>query len=97
MKLGVTIYNIYVVNRDGFDVKIELQEADKLQRVVANLIARSPAGVQLLLIGGFRYRLLDNSQRLSVDIDYHWGGDLESKQRELLSLWPPRNSGSGPS
>jgi hypothetical protein len=38
----------------------------------------------LLLIGGFRYRLLDNSHRFSVDIDYHWGGDLESKQQELL-------------
>jgi predicted nucleotidyltransferase component of viral defense system len=67
-------------------VKAELHEADKLQRVVASLIARSPAGVNLLLIGGFRYRLLDNSQRFSVDIDYHWGGDLEAKQRELLSL-----------
>ena len=64
----------------------QLREADRLQRLVANLIARSPAGVNLLLIGGFRYRLLDNSQRFSVDIDYHWGGDLETKQRELLSL-----------
>jgi len=67
-------------------VKAELIEADRLQRLVANSIARSPAGVNLLLIGGFRYRLLDNSQRFSVDIDYHWGGDLEAKQRELLSL-----------
>jgi len=67
-------------------VRAELQETDRLQRVVAGLIAKSPAGVKLLLIGGFRYRLLDNSQRFSVDIDYHWGGDLEAKQRELLSL-----------
>jgi hypothetical protein len=67
-------------------VKLELPEADRLQRVVARLIARSPAGVNLLLIGGFRYRLLDNSQRFSVDIDYHWGGDLEVKHRELLRL-----------
>jgi hypothetical protein len=67
-------------------VKNEFKEADRLQRLVANSIARSPAGVNLLLIGGFRYRLLDNSQRFSVDIDYHWGGDLEAKQRELLSL-----------
>ena len=67
-------------------MKIELQEADRLQRVVARLIARSPVGVNLLLIGGFRYRLLDNSQRFSVDIDYHWGGDLEAKHRELLRL-----------
>jgi hypothetical protein len=67
-------------------VKTELAEADRLQRVIANLIARSPAGVQLLLIGGFRYRLFDHSQRFSVDINYHWGGDLEKKQRELLKL-----------
>jgi hypothetical protein len=67
-------------------VKRALQEADRLQRAVARLVATSPAGVNLLLIGGFRYRLLDNSQRFSVDIDYHWGGDLEAKQRELLSL-----------
>jgi hypothetical protein len=51
-------------------VNAEIQEADKLQRVVARLIATSPAGVSLLLIGGFRYRLLDNSHRFSVDIDY---------------------------
>ncbi|PWU17388.1 MAG: hypothetical protein C5B50_11420 [Verrucomicrobia bacterium] len=63
-----------------------LCEKDKVQRVVARLVATSPAGVNLLLIGGFRYRLLDNSQRMSVDIDYHWGGDLEAKQSELLSL-----------
>ncbi|HWX21193.1 MAG TPA: nucleotidyl transferase AbiEii/AbiGii toxin family protein [Candidatus Binatia bacterium] len=62
-----------------------LQEADNLQRVVAKLIAVSPAGVKLLLIGGFRYRLLDDSQRFSVDIDYHWDGDLGRKQEELLS------------
>jgi hypothetical protein len=67
-------------------VKFELQEADRLQGVIARLIARSPAGVNLLLIGGFRYRLLDNSQRFSVDIDYHWGGDLEAKHRELVRL-----------
>ena len=66
----VMLYVIY------HPVNIELKEADRLQRVVASLIASSPAGVNLLLIGGFRYRLLDNSQRFSVDIDYHWGGDL---------------------
>ena len=64
---------------------ILLQEADKLQRAVAKLIAVSPAGVKLLLIGGFRYRLLDNSQRFSVDIDYHWDGDIHQKQDELQS------------
>jgi hypothetical protein len=67
-------------------VKTEIQETDSLQKVVARLVATSPAGVNLLLVGGFRYRLLDNSRRFSVDIDYHWGGDLEAKQRELLGL-----------
>src|SRR5690349_12427670 len=61
-------------------------EIDRLQRTVARLVASSPAGVNLLLIGGFRYRLLDRSQRFSVDIDYHWSGDLEAKQIELLNL-----------
>jgi len=67
-------------------VRSDALEADKLQKVIARLIATSPAGVNLLLIGGFRFRLLDNSQRLSMDIDYHWGGDLEAKQKELLQL-----------
>lgn len=79
------LYIVQTLIKD-FEVNIRLEEADKLQRVVASSIARSPAGVNLLLIGGFRYRLLDKSQRFSVDIVYHWGGDLEAKQRELLSL-----------
>lgn len=67
-------------------MKAEFQEADRLQRLIARLIARSPVGVNLLLIGGYRYRLLDNSQRFSVDIDYHWEGDLEAKHRELVQF-----------
>lgn len=67
-------------------MKPEFLEIDRLQRTIARLVATSPAGVNLLLIGGFRYRLLDRSQRFSVDIDYHWGGDLEAKQAELLNL-----------
>src|ERR1017187_7848726 len=79
---------LYIVNRwlIHYTVKTEIQETDRLQKVVARLVATSPAGVNLLLIGGFRYRLLDNSQRFSVDIGYHWGGDLEAKQQELLAL-----------
>ena len=68
------------------NVQTNRQETDKVQRVIARIVATSPAGVNLLLIGGFRYRLLDNSQRFSVDIDYHWGGNLEVKQQELLAL-----------
>ena len=67
-------------------VQANSKETDRLQRVVARLVATSPAGVNLLLIGGFRYRLLDNSQRFSVAIEYHWGGELDAKQQELLAL-----------
>jgi hypothetical protein len=85
-----TIYNNYVVNRVrvvyGLRVQLAIQEADKLQKVVARLVATCPAGVNLLLIGGFRYRLLDNSHRFSVVIDYHWEGDLDEKQQELLRV-----------
>jgi hypothetical protein len=62
---------------------IEIQQIDKIQGTVADLIAKSPVGVRLLLIGGFRYRLLDKSQRFSIDIDYHWDGDLHKKQEEI--------------
>jgi hypothetical protein len=63
---------LYIVVQTAtfWGVNVEIQETDKLQRVIARLIATSPAGVSLLLIGGFRYRLLDNSHRFSVDIDY---------------------------
>jgi uncharacterized protein YbjT (DUF2867 family) len=67
-------------------VQLELHEADRLMRIIARVVATSPAGVGLHLIGGFRYRLLDGSQRFSVDIDYHWAGDLDAKQQELLAL-----------
>ncbi|NQT92184.1 MAG: hypothetical protein HQ559_05435 [Lentisphaerae bacterium] len=38
------------------------------------------------MIGGFRYRLLDGGPRRSVDVDYHWEGDLDAKQREVIIL-----------
>jgi len=39
-----------------------------------------------MLIGGFRYRLLDDAPRVSEDIDYHWGQDLDEKQGEIVGL-----------
>lgn len=45
-----------------------------------------PAG----LVGGFRYRLLDKGPRQSVDVDYHWAGDLAAKQQELIALFERR-------
>jgi hypothetical protein len=56
------------------------------QREIARMIATSPAGAGLVLMGGFRFRLLDRSVRTSMDIDYHCAGDLEAKQREIHSL-----------
>lgn len=64
--------------------------AEHIQRKVAHLVATQPAGVGLCLVGGFRYRLLDRGVRRSIDIDYHWDGDLESKQRELVDLFERR-------
>ena len=64
--------------------------ADEIQKATVRLVATSPAGHNLILIGGFRYRFLDRSARTSRDIDYHWEGDLEEKQRELTSLFRKR-------
>jgi len=62
------------------------EDLEKIQRMAARVVATHPAGHKLLLIGGFRYRLLDQSARISKDIDYHWEGSLEEKQKELLRL-----------
>ncbi len=68
------------------DGPAESVNLERIQRLVARVIATHPAGHNLLLIGGFRYRLLDRSARLSLDIDYHWAGDLSAKQEELIAL-----------
>jgi hypothetical protein len=60
---------------------------EALQRVIAKTVATNPAGRNLPLIGGFRYRFLDESVRTSDDIDYHWSGDFGEKQKELLALF----------
>lgn len=61
-----------------------------VQARIARLVASSPAGHNLLLIGGFRYRFLNRSVRSSKDIDYHWAGDLEEKRKELIGLFRKR-------
>ena len=63
-----------------------LKHTEEIQRLAAQLIATHPAGENLCLIGGFRYRFLDGSARSSVDIDYHWEGDGKSKRREIVTL-----------
>lgn len=60
------------------------EDVEAIQKVVARSIATHPVGRNLALIGGFRYRFLDGSVRTSDDIDYHWAGDLEEKQEELI-------------
>jgi predicted nucleotidyltransferase component of viral defense system len=63
------------------------QQVETLQRLIARTVAMHPTGRNLLLIGGFRYRFLDESVRTSDDIDYHWRGDLGEKQKELVALF----------
>lgn len=60
---------------------------EAIQRMVTRTVATHPAGRNVVLIGGFRYRFLDESVRSSDDIDYHWPGDLDEKQRELVALF----------
>lgn len=65
----------------------QIQRLEEIQKLIVKTIAANRIGVNLSLIGGFRFRLLDNSPRLSIDIDYHWPGDLHEKQRELLHVF----------
>jgi hypothetical protein len=76
----------------GTDVSTNKQSeiVDAVQKATVRLVATSPAGRNLLLIGGFRYRFIDQSVRTSKDIDYHWAGDLEEKQGQLLALFRKR-------
>ncbi|MHB9046250.1 MAG: nucleotidyl transferase AbiEii/AbiGii toxin family protein [Pirellulales bacterium] len=53
--------------------------------MAAKILAAHPAGRGLCLVGGFRYRLLDESPRASTDLDYHWEGDLQEKQAEIVA------------
>ena len=59
---------------------------ERIQTLAATILATHPAGHQLCLIGGFRYRLLNASARASTDIDYHWEGDLQRKQMEIVDV-----------
>ena len=49
---------------------------EEIQRMIVKMIATNPEGRNLHLIGGYRFRLLDNSPRMSKDIDYHSLEDL---------------------
>lgn len=60
---------------------------ERIQLLAAKTLATHPAGRGLCLVGGFRYRLLNQSARASNDIDYHWEGDLPGKQMEIVELY----------
>ncbi len=60
---------------------------EEIQQNIAKCVATHPAGRNLALIGGFRYRFLNSSIRTSADIDYHWVGDLEEKRDKLADLF----------
>lgn len=60
------------------------REVEEIQKIIVRYIATHPVGRRLALIGGFRYRFLDNSVRTSNDIDYHWAGNLEEMQKRLI-------------
>jgi hypothetical protein len=66
------------------------QITEQIQGMVASLVATQPAGAGLCLVGGFRYRWLDRGPRRSVDVDYHWDGDLVAKQQELITVFDRR-------
>jgi len=63
---------------------------ETIQKMVVRLVALSPTGHNLCLIGGFRYRFLDSSARMSGDIDYHCSEDLDKKQAQLITLFGRR-------
>ena len=82
--LQLAKYNTYVIF--GYMENDALTIVERIQTLAATIIATHPAGHQLCLIGGFRYRLLNASARTSADIDYHWEGDLQRKQVEIVDV-----------
>ena len=68
----------------------QTEVVNAVQKAIVRLVATSPVGHNLILIGGFRYRFLDESVRTSRDIDYHWEGELAEKQQELVTLFHKR-------
>lgn len=60
---------------------------ERIQLLAARILATHPVGRGLCLVGGFRYRLLNESARASNDIGYHWEGDLQEKQMEVVEVF----------
>jgi hypothetical protein len=59
---------------------------EEIQRMIVRQLAESREGKDLHLIGGFRLRLLDNSPRASMDVDYHSSVDIERKRDGVVAL-----------
>lgn len=76
--------NKYVILRY---MKSTVSPIERIQLLAVKTLATHPAGRGLCLVGGFRYRLLNASVRASNDIDYHWEGDLQNKQMEIVELF----------
>lgn len=68
-------------------MKSSMPPAEHIQLLTARILATHPAGRGLCLVGGFRYRLLNASARASNDLDYHWEGDLQAKQTEIVEAF----------
>jgi len=90
-KVGYNDLQIFVVNREyslhchGLVHGCNKQETDRLQRIVAKTIATvrwSQSAVNWRL----SLPLAGPKSAVSADIDYHWGGELDAKQGELLQL-----------
>jgi len=89
-KVGYTIYNIFVVNREYSVHCHGLVHGLPINRkpIGSNGLSRRPSRpvrwVNLLLLAAFASACWTKSA-VSADIDYHWGGDLDAKQGELCS------------
>ena len=63
-----------------------METLERLEGLLARIVATHRPGQGLPLVGGFRFRLLNGSPRMSADVDYHWDGDLEEKRAEVAGL-----------
>jgi len=68
-------------------MKEAIAPTERIQLLAARILATHRAGNGLCLVGGFRYRLLNESARASDDIDYQWDGDLQEKQMEIVEVF----------
>ena len=86
---GIEVVHVAKYNTSailGYMENTGIATTERIQMLAAKVLATHAVGHQLHLIGGFRYRLLDASCRASIDIDYHWEGDLDKKQGEIVEV-----------